>query len=156
MELEGYDGQMKAYNGSGALTVHISGKEGSLKLGGGVSDGELMIKDNKGNTTILLDGNGGVINVNGSTITPADFVFEANYGLPKIEEVGTFIQTNKHLPNVPSGAEMKANGLNLNAFSMTLLQKVEELTLYLIEQNNQLKAQQAEIDNLKRKLEVKN
>ena len=87
-----------------------------------------MIKDGKGNTTIEMDGTGGVIKVNGSTLTPADFVFENNYDLPQLEEVNSFIQTNKHLPNVPSGAEMKANGLTLNAFSMTLLKKVEELT----------------------------
>ena len=60
------------------------------------------------------------------------------------------------MPNVPSGAEMKANGLDLNTFSMTLLQKVEELTLYMIEQNKMIKTQQVAINELKQKLEVKN
>ena len=69
-----------------------------------------------------------------------------------LKELKTFIETNKHLPNVPSGAEMKANGLDLNAFSMTLLQKVEELTLYMIEQHKMIKAQQTAIDGLKQKL----
>jgi len=132
--------------------VHITVQAGSVTVGGGASDGEIMIKDNKGKTTIELDGNGGAIKVNGNAVMPADFVFEPGYSLPEIEEVSSFIKTNKHLPDVPSGQEMKANGVDLNTFSMKLLQKVEELTLYVINQNEEIKRQQQAINDLKKQV----
>ena len=54
----------------------------------------------------------------------------------------------KHLPNVPSEEEIKENGLDLNAFSMQLLRKVEELTLYVIDQNKKIEEQQTQIESL--------
>ena len=75
----------------------------------------------------------------------------ASYALPKISALDSFIQKNKHLPNIPSGAEMKENGLNLNTFAMQLLRKVEELTLYVIGQNQTIEAQQKRIEDLEKK-----
>ena len=68
-----------------------------------------------------------------------DYVFEANYDLPTLEEVENYIKTHKHLPDVPSEKEVKENGLNLGQSDAVLLQKIEELTLYLIEQNKEIK-----------------
>jgi hypothetical protein len=76
------------------------------------------------------------------TQTPtADFVFEENYNLPKLNEVENFINKNKHLPEIPSAKEMEANGVNIAEMNALLLQKIEELTLYTIEQQKLIEEQ---------------
>jgi hypothetical protein len=62
-----------------------------------------------------------------------DYVFEKDYSLPSLESVKTYIDQNKHLPEVPSAKDTEANGINLSEMNMLLLKKVEELTLYVIE-----------------------
>lgn len=62
-----------------------------------------------------------------------DFVFTKKYDLMPLEDVELFIKENSHLPNVPSAQEVKTGGIDLGAMDATLLQKVEELTLYVIE-----------------------
>jgi len=80
------------------------------------------------------------------TLTPtADFVFEENYGLPKLKDVEKFIKENKHLPEIASAKVMEKEGVNVGEFQIKLLQKIEELTLYVIEQ-------QKKIENLENKL----
>ena len=74
----------------------------------------------------------------------ADFVFEDDYQLPSLSEVEQFIKTNKHLPDVPSASEVLENGTDLGEIDAILLQKIEELTLYMIElkkENEEMKAQ---------------
>jgi len=69
----------------------------------------------------------------------ADFVFENDYALRPLSEVSDFIQANKHLPEIPSAADMVKNGLDMGEFQIKLLQKIEELTLYIIEQERRIK-----------------
>jgi len=76
------------------------------------------------------------------TLNAPDYVFDKNYKLPSLKAVEQHISANKHLPDLPSAAEMKKNGVDIAEMNMILLKKVEELTLYVI-------AQQKEIDNLK-------
>lgn len=78
----------------------------------------------------------------------SDFVFDENYRLMPLVEVNNFIQLNNHLPNVPSESEVKENGVDLLEMNKILLQKVEELTLYILEQQN-------EIDIIKNELNKK-
>lgn len=83
-----------------------------------------------------------------------DFVFSNKYKLKPLEEVEQFIKTNNHLPEIPSAKEVEAQGgQQLGEMNRLLLQKVEELTLYLIDQNKKLENQQKEIDALKAKIE---
>jgi hypothetical protein len=63
----------------------------------------------------------------------SDFVFQADYDLPTLQEVETFIDQNGHLPDIPSAEEVKADGISLGEMDAKLLQKIEELTLYVIE-----------------------
>lgn len=73
----------------------------------------------------------------------ADYVFEKDYDLKSLEEVEAFINENGHLPNVLSAEEVKNEGLNLGEMDAKLLEKIEELTLYVIElkkEINELKA----------------
>lgn len=67
-----------------------------------------------------------------------DFVFSKDYELLSLYEVEQFIAENHHLPNVPSAAEVKANGIDLGEMNVILLQKVEELTLYILNLQRQI------------------
>jgi|GEM_PF-1383098 len=86
---------------------------------------------------------------------PADYVFQkyymgesnlkADYTMPTLEEVEAFTKANHHLPEVPSAAELKEDGLQLKEMTNLLLQKVEELTLYTIEQEKRIKSLEAKL-----------
>ena len=87
-----------------------------------------------------------------------DFVFEDGYELRTLEETEQFINENKHLPDLPKESEVLENGINLGKMDAKLLQKIEELTLYMIEMNKELKivqeknlALEEEIRTLKKK-----
>lgn len=75
----------------------------------------------------------------------SDFVFDENYDLRPLSDVEKFIKKNKHLPEIPSTEEVHKEGLDLAQMDAKLLQKVEELTLYVIQQ-------QKEINELKKQL----
>ena len=62
-----------------------------------------------------------------------DYVFADNYDLPTLDEVQQYITAHKHLPGVPTAADVAASGVELGSMQATLLEKIEELTLYLIE-----------------------
>jgi hypothetical protein len=79
-----------------------------------------------------------------------DFVFESNYNLLPLSEVENFINVNKHLPGVPSQEAVLANGANLGEMNATLLQKVEELTLYMIQLQKDNDALKTRISNLEK------
>jgi hypothetical protein len=108
--------------------------------------------------TDLLHVNGGNIVVtsggffdDGAPVT--DFVFEPDYRLMPLDELKTFVSTNKHLPNVPSKDDAKAaGGVNIGLYSMRILEKVEELTLYTIDQHEQIQTLEAENAELKARL----
>ncbi len=74
-----------------------------------------------------------------NTTAWADFVFEKNYKLRPLTEVESYIQKNGHLPEVPSTQEVQTNGMNLAENDAKLLQKIEELTLYMIAQDKKIK-----------------
>jgi hypothetical protein len=80
------------------------------------------------------------VKINNWTIEAPDYVFEKDYQLPSLKSVEKHIAAEKHLPGVPSAADMKKNGVDLSEMNMTLLKKVEELTLYVIEQNKKIEA----------------
>ena len=83
----------------------------------------------------------------------ADFVFEPEYKLPSLSELETYIKTNKHLPDVPSAADVIRDGLDLGEMNKILLQKIEELTLHLIEQDKRNKEQ--ELRNQRQEEQIK-
>jgi hypothetical protein len=84
--------------------------------------------------------------------TGADFVFDADYRLQSLAEVESYIKENKHLPGFSSAAEMQLNGMNVSEMQTKLLQKLEEMTLYVIEQNKLNESQSREIERLKQEL----
>ncbi|TKG91603.1 hypothetical protein EYV94_21500 [Puteibacter caeruleilacunae] len=85
----------------------------------------------------------------------ADFVFEDNYKLRSLEEVDSFVTTHKHLPDVPSARQMKEEGIGLSEMNKLLLQKVEELILYNIQQNKEIKQLKTKIQQLEQNKRLK-
>lgn len=82
-----------------------------------------------------------------------DYVFASNFQLRPLSEVASFINENQHLPEVPSANEIEKEGLDLGAMDATLLKKVEELTLYTIDQEKRIKKQDELINVLLKRLE---
>lgn len=115
--------------------------------------GNMLIgKTGQVNSTYKLDVEGKirsneiVVNSDG-----ADYVFKADYQLPKLESVEQYIQKNKHLPEIPSASEMQKEGMSVGELNTRLLQKVEELTLYLIQQQKEIQELKDEVNQLKDK-----
>ena len=93
-----------------------------------------------------------------------DFVFDSKYRLPSLEEVAKHISDKGHLPNVPSALDVESSGINLGKMNAVLLQKIEELTLYTLQQqneidrlaakNNELNQRLIQIESIQEKLEA--
>ncbi|WP_052496099.1 hypothetical protein [Pedobacter lusitanus] len=82
-----------------------------------------------------------------------DYVFKPDYNLRPLTEVKTFIDQNHHLPEMPSEKEVIKDGVNVGELNKLLVKKVEELTLYLIEKDKQLKEQEAKIERQEKRLD---
>jgi hypothetical protein len=88
----------------------------------------------------------------------ADYVFAPTYNLRPLAEVEQFVKANSHLPEIPSAKEVAQNGVNIGDMQNKLLQKVEELTLYVIElkkENEQMKKENSQLNNRVGELEKK-
>ena len=68
----------------------------------------------------------------------ADYVFDSKYNLMKLSEVEKYVKVNKHLPGVPSASEVATNGIDVAKMDSKLLEKIEELTLYVIEMKKEI------------------
>ncbi|QIY92360.1 hypothetical protein [Chryseobacterium gallinarum] len=101
------------------------------------------------NGNALLNGKFEVKEIKVTLSPTADFVFEDNYDLPKLEDVEKHIKQKKHLPEIASAKVMEKEGVNVGEFQIKLLQKIEELTLYSIEQNKKINQLQEENKTLK-------
>ena len=137
------------------LSPALSGtpQAGNLNLdGSGAFSGSLMIG--------TIDPKNFKLAVNGSAIATSvtvkiknewpDYVFDRQYKLTPLSDLEKYINDNKHLPEVPSQSDVTGEGLNLGEMNRILLKKVEELTLYLIEQNKRIGEQQKTIDFLRK------
>lgn len=121
--------------------VHVVGK---LGIGTANPDERLTVKGKIHAEEIKVD-----------LAVPADYVFQKyftgfsslkpDYVMPSLNEIETFVKQNHHLPNIPSAKEIQQNGLQLGEMNNLLLQKVEELTLYIIEQNKRIEALEAKV-----------
>jgi hypothetical protein len=140
----------------GEKTMYLISSE-EIHFGSGGSNSQMVLKN--GNVGIGTTNPGSKLAVNGTitarevivdvTLFP-DFVFEDSYKLMPLSEVEKFIKKNKHLPEIPSEKEAKAKGIGLGEMQTKLLQKIEELTLYVIEQNKKLE----KLDKLEKENEI--
>lgn len=109
----------------------------------GVDDPHDTVMRIRGNI-LYFDGKMEAEEVEVTNVNLPDYVFEEDYELQSLEEVEAFIQANKHLPDVPSAAEVAENGMNVAEMTNVVLRKVEELTLHMIDmkkENDALKKQ---------------
>jgi hypothetical protein len=79
----------------------------------------------------------------------ADYVFENNYNLKSLAEVEAFIKKHKHLPGIQDAATLQKEGVDISSMQTKMMEKIEELTLYLIEANKQIEKLNQEIKNIK-------
>lgn len=101
----------------------------------------------KSNAVLKVDKNG-VLNtreIEICTSTWCDYVFDADYDLKPLSEVRDFIKINKHLPEVPSEEVVLRDGINVGDMNVIFIKKIEELTLYILEQDQKIKALEAKI-----------
>jgi hypothetical protein len=93
------------------------------------------------------------VQVNGQNLTVPDYVFEDDYALMTLEELQAFIDANGHLPGVASAQQVNEEGLDLAGSQMGLLQKVEELTLYTLQQQSRIKQLEEQLASVIAKLD---
>ncbi|MEX2345031.1 MAG: hypothetical protein WD604_05415 [Balneolaceae bacterium] len=103
---------------SGNIGIGTTAPEEKLTVAGTVKSREVIVEEDTG----------------------ADFVFKEGYNLPGLEELEAFIKANKHLPEIPPAEEMIRDGVKVGDLQMKLLQKIEELTLYTLEQQKKIEA----------------
>ena len=115
---------------------------GNLGIGTTNPDAKLAVKGRIHTQEVKVDLNGAVA---------PDYVFLEDYDLKTINEVESYIEKEGHLPNIPSAKEMEQNGIELKTMNLKLLEKIEELTLYMIEQNKKTELLRQEIVLLKEK-----
>lgn len=134
--------------------VTKSGTQTSYVNGNFYTSGNLLLgKTTQTNSAYKLDINGNaraneiVVNTTG-----ADFVFDSTYNLLSLDSIQKFIARSHHLPELPSALEMQKEGLKLGQNQTKLLQKIEELTLYLLEQRKTIKEQNLKQESYENRL----
>jgi hypothetical protein len=146
-----------------AATFTISQSSGTTIASGNTFIPRFTI-DNSGNVGINTTNIYGYqLAINGTAIATSmtvkayanwpDYVLKKNYPLPSLIEVKTYIDQNHHLPEIPSEKEIAKDGLNLGEMNKLLIKKVEELTLYLIEIDKQIKEQNEKLIQLEKRME---
>jgi hypothetical protein len=119
------------------LSILNNGKVG---IGTGTPDAELAVNGTVHARKVLVD-----------LVGWPDFVFETGYNLPSLKEVEKHIQEKGHLQNIPSAKQVEDNGVELGEMSSKLLQKIEELTLYTIQQQKLIDQLQKDLKELQAK-----
>ncbi|RBL88123.1 hypothetical protein [Chitinophaga flava] len=160
-------------NGTYGFRIYRNASTGTISFQIGISatpvwETKMQIGEGEGpNTSLLLNPTGGKVGI--GTTTPQatlavngdlfakkvkvtldgwpDYVFDPSYSLPSLGQLENFIKEHKHLPEIPSAKEVSEQGLDLGQNQANLLRKIEELTLYMIDQHKKMEAQQQLILN---------
>ncbi len=167
------------YTGTGSVELNrylLIANSPSYGSASGLKAGGIVVSDsyayaNPGKNDLIVKGNVGIgttnpdsklsvkgtihtqevkVDLNGS-VAP-DYVFEKDYPLTSLEELKSYIDQYKHLPEVPSAAAMEEDGINLKEMNLLLLKKVEELTLHVIEHSERASRSEEKVEELTLKL----
>ncbi|WP_340076408.1 hypothetical protein [Leptobacterium sp. I13] len=137
---------IKNQNDEVKIRLHPNGNSyfnyGNVGIGTTVPDAKLTVKGVIHSEEVLID----------LSVPGPDYVFHEDYKLRSLEELQNYIKENKHLPNIPSAKNMEANGIELGVMNMKLLEKIEELTLYTIQQEKELEKQKNRNQELEARL----
>ncbi len=139
LDIEGNLSVGSTYAGSIAAPLNGAIIEGNVGIGSTRPDQKLTVKGKIHAEEVIVD-----------LLVPADYVFQKyytgtselkpDYQMPTLAELEKFTKQNNHLPNLPSAKEIQEKGLQLGEMSNLLLQKIEELTLYVIQQQKEIEA----------------
>ena len=113
---------------------------GSVGIGTTAPDQKLTVKGKIHAEEVIVDLN----------VPLADYVFGKDYELMPLHQVDQYVQENSHLPDMPSATEVKEKGMGVGEMQNKMLQKIEELTLYVIQQDKRIKALEEENQRLKK------
>lgn len=137
-------------DGSGSTNNGTSNERMRITNDGNVGIGTT----DPGNYKLAVEGMIGAREIKVTANSWADYVFDENYKLKSLDSLNKYIQKHKHLPNIPSAQEVKENGgINLGEINVKLLEKIEELTLYVIQlkkENEEIKAKLDKVANKKK------
>ncbi len=150
---------------NGAAEIGLSNANGALyitrKTNVGVNSNGIILDKNAnvgigtistGGHKLAVEGSIGAREVKVETTSWPDYVFTNEYKLPSLQEVERHIKSKGHLKNIPSAKQVKANGIKLGEMNKKLLEKIEELTLYTIQQEKAIETQNKKIDKQEKKL----
>ncbi len=98
---------------------------------------------------VLGDGKVWCTEVNVQATPFPDYVFDKEYKLMSLDKLSEYIKENHHLPNVPTAKDVESNGANLGELSKIQMEKIEELTLYILELKNEMKALEEKVEQSK-------
>jgi hypothetical protein len=129
---------VNSYAGDYIMNQNTADQNSSFRItGNGIIAGNVLIgKTSQTNTSYKLDVNGNIrANKVVVNTTGADFVFDSSYSLLQLDSVENYIRQNRHLPGIAPASEMQSQGIDVGENQTRLLQKIEELTLYIIELN---------------------
>ncbi|MXV50374.1 hypothetical protein GS399_05265 [Pedobacter sp. HMF7647] len=146
------DSYVNSYGATIATNTYFNGSSnyfaGSVGVGTLSPDARLAVRGTVHASEVKVDLN----------VPVPDYVFEPGYKLMSLDEIKSFVKQNHHLPDIPSAKQIAKEGLNLGDMNTRLLKKIEELTRYLIEQENARVQQETELKNtissLKNRLDV--
>lgn len=170
----GQDGNLQLRSSAGGNTIFLGGEDGNILVGNAIRlEGkssrvvgkDLQLRSSTGENTIFLggdtstillgntlklDGKTGSIVLKDWTLSVPDYVFEDNYKLRELDELRSYLDRQKHLPEIPSAQKIYEEGINLGEFCMSLLKKIEELSLYVLQQHESIQEQNERLAKLER------
>ena len=174
----GENGDLQLRSSAGEDTIYLGGENSTMLLGNAIRlegnrerivSKNLLLRSSAGENTIYLDGDnstillGGTLELDGETgsivlkdwtLSVPDYVFEEDYKLKELDELRTYIDRHKHLPEIPSAQEIRKEGVNLGEFCMSMLKKVEELSLYVLQQHEIIKTQSEQLSKLEQSMSI--
>ena len=164
------DGGTDVGNGSGGY-IQL-GLQSGLNIG--IDNNEIQGRNNGVVSRLILNNGGGPVQI-GSAVAPTgyslavngkaiceelkiqassnwpDYVFTHDYQLPTLQDLRQYIRTNQHLPNIPSAQQVENNGLMVGDMQKKMMEKIEELTLYVLQLEDKCTQMKSELDELKSK-----